>query len=59
MTLLKRTLFCVFGVMQCVCGLKCPIMPFLRLIILFWESHTIGLHACKVKKRFCFLKICV
>ncbi len=45
MTLLKRTLFCVFGVMQCVCGLKCPIMPFLRLIILFWESHTIGLHA--------------
>ncbi len=22
MTLLKRTLFCVFGVMQCVCGLR-------------------------------------
>ncbi len=33
-----------------------PIMPFLRLLILFYESPKTGLHACKVKKHFSFLK---
>ncbi len=31
-------------------------MLFLRLLILFYESPKTGLHACKIKKHFSFLK---
>ncbi len=31
-------------------------MPFLRLLILFYECPKTGLHASKVKKHFSFLK---
>ncbi len=37
-------------------NISAPIMPFLRLLILFYESPKTGLHASKVKKHFNFLK---
>ncbi len=35
------------------------ILSFSRFLILFWESHLIGSHACKVRKCISFIKICI
>ncbi len=40
-------------------NLSAPIMGYERFIFWFWESQTTGWHACKVKKHFHFLIICI
>ncbi len=38
---------------------RAPIMGYERFIFWFWESPTTGWYACKVKKHFHFLIICI
>ncbi len=51
MMLLKRTLFCVFGVMQCLCGLK-----FKKHIIFHILYIIVALLSPAFLKRFDFYK---